>query len=47
LGLLFLTPRHQSILVVEHRILGFLYGAAVWYSTKTLSHRWGVSRGDR
>jgi hypothetical protein len=26
-------------LVVGHRILGFLYGAAVWYSTKTLAHR--------
>jgi hypothetical protein len=47
LGLLFLTLRHESTLVVEHRILGFLYGAAVRYSTKTLSHRRGVSRGDR
>jgi hypothetical protein len=38
-GLLFLMLRHQNTLVVEHRILGFLYGAAVWYSTKTLLHR--------
>jgi hypothetical protein len=38
-GLLFLMLRHQNTLVVEHRILGFLYGAAVWYSTKTLAHR--------
>jgi hypothetical protein len=38
-GLLFLTPRHKNTLVVGHRILGFLYGAAVWYSTKTLAHR--------
>ena len=38
-GLLFLMLRHSSTLVVRHRILGFFYGAAVWYSTKTLAHR--------
>jgi hypothetical protein len=43
-GLLFLMLRHSSTLVVRHRILGFFYGAAVWYSTKALAHRWGVTR---
>jgi hypothetical protein len=32
-GLLFLMLRQKKTVVVGHRILGFLYGAAVWYST--------------
>jgi hypothetical protein len=44
LGLLFLTPRHESTLVVGHHILGLLYGGAVRYSTKTLSHRGAARR---
>jgi hypothetical protein len=46
LGLLFLTLRHQSTLVVRHRILGFLYEADLWYSTRTLVYRRGASRGE-
>ena len=44
-GLFFLMLRHSSTLVVRHRILGFFYGAAVWYSTKTLAHRCEGSLG--
>jgi hypothetical protein len=32
---------------VGHRILGFLYEADLWYSTRTLVYRRGASRGDR
>jgi hypothetical protein len=48
LGLLFLILRHQSTLaVVGHRILGFLYEAELWYSTRALVYRRGASWGDR
>ena len=47
LGLLFLTLRHESTLVVEHRILGFLCEADLWYCTKTLAYLRGVTREDR
>jgi hypothetical protein len=46
-GLLFLTLRHESTLVVEHRILGFLCEADLWYCMKTLAYLRGVTREDR
>jgi hypothetical protein len=43
-GLIFLMLRHLSTLAVGYRILGFLYGAALWYSTKTLAHVRGANQ---
>jgi hypothetical protein len=48
LGLIILTLRHESTLVVRHRILGFLYEADLWYVVlheETLVYRRGASRG--